>query len=112
MNRPAVTMAEVRSALARRAESTPLRELADEIGMPFGNLARFLRQETSPQRKTRELLLRWYYRREKRVPEPPREDRETAIALLRAYVGDGSKPRSVRERRLRELIQRLEKELE
>ena len=102
-----------REALAKRIDQrSTLRELADEIGISFGNLGRFLRQETSPQRKTRDLLVRWYYARAERVPEAPREDRDNAIAVLRAYVGDASKPRSVRERRMREVLQLLEKEPE
>ena len=103
----------VREALDKRIDQrSTLRELADEIGISFGNLGRFLRQETSPQRKTRDLLVRWYYARAERVPEAPREDRDNAIAVLRAYVGDASKPRSVRERRMREVLQLLEKEPE
>jgi hypothetical protein len=39
---------------------------------------------------------------------PPREDIDTAIAVLRTYVADQSKARTVRERRKQEVIDGLE----
>lgn len=101
----------VREAAAARVEASSLRDVADEVGMSFSGLRSFL-AGGSPHAKTRAQLVRWYYARAATSAEPPREDRETAIALLRVYLRDESKPKTVRERRLRELIERLRDESE
>lgn len=111
MTGPRLTIAAVRAAIEERVTDTSYREVADEVGMSFSGLRSFV-EGTSPHPSTRRLLVRWYYARSARVPEPPREDRETAIALLLNYVRDDSKPRSVRERRLRELFDRFRDEAE
>lgn len=94
-----------------RCSETSLRAVADEIGMSFSGLKSFLdRDSDDVHRKTREKLVRWYYARSKHAAIVPQEDVETAVALLRTYLRDESKPRAVRERQLRELIVRLEGE--
>lgn len=56
--RPAI--AGLRDAIRRRVEETSLRAVADEVGMSFSGLRSFL-EGRSPQRRTREMLMRWYY---------------------------------------------------
>src|SRR5665647_274017 len=111
MTEPRMTIAVVRAAAGKRVAETSLREVADEIGMSFSGLRSFL-EGGSPHAGTRTKLVRWYYARSERSPEAPREDRETAIALLLSYLRDESKPRAVRERRLREVIDRLKEDVE
>lgn len=98
----------LREAVRKRVGETSLRETADEIGVSFSGLGSFVRGETSPHPKTRGLLVRWYYGRASTASAPPREDIDIAIEVLRTYVADQSKPRSVQERRLREIIEQLE----
>jgi hypothetical protein len=106
MTESRLTIAEVRVAAAARVKDTSLREVADEIGMSFSGLKSFI-DGGSPHRRTRTELFRWYYQRTKRVPSPPKEDRESALAVLRTYVSDTTIPAAVRERRLREVIDLL-----
>lgn len=76
--------------------------------MSFSGLRSFL-EGRSPQRRTLEKLMRWYYLRSTRQVAATREDVEGAIALVLGYLHDESKPRSVRERQLREVIERLKR---
>ena len=104
-----MTIAAVRAAVAKRVAETSLREVADEVGMSWSGLKSFT-DGGSPHSATRTKLVRWYYARSERAPAPPREDRETAIALLLSYVHDESKPHTVRERRRREVLDRLKED--
>lgn len=106
MTGPRPALAGVRDALRKRVDETSLRAVADEVGMSFSGLRSFLEGGT-PQRRTLEKLFRWYYLRSTRQTAAAREDVEAAIALVLGYLHDESKPRSVRERRLREVIERL-----
>jgi hypothetical protein len=106
MTEPRVTIALVRAAIVKRVEDTSLREVADEIGMSFSGLRSFI-EGGSPHARTRVKLMHWYYRRSRGTSAPPREDVETAIALVLSYVEDDSTPRSVQERRRREMLERL-----
>jgi hypothetical protein len=104
-----MTIGVVREAARKRVAETSLRAVADEVGMSFSGLRSFL-AGGSPHASTRMSLVRWYYARSARSAAPPREELETAIALVRSYLRDESKPRAVRERRLREVIDRLKEE--
>lgn len=110
MTEPRITIAVVRAAVAKRVDETSLRDVADEIGMSFSGLRSFI-EGGSPHAKTRLKLVRWHYARSERSTAPPLDDVETAIATVLSYLRDGSKPREVRERRLRELIERLKKDV-
>jgi hypothetical protein len=107
--RPGLTDASLRDALRKRVAETSLRAVADEVGMSFNGLNHVL-AGGSPQRKTREKLVRWYYSQSTGSRAIPHEDFETAIALVLSYLRDESKPRAVRERRLREVIDRLKED--
>ena len=111
MTGPQLSIAVVRDAVAKQVGETSLREVADEVGMSFSGLRSFL-DGGSPHLGTRTKLVRWYYARSARSARVPREERETAIAMLLSYVRDDSKPKEVRERRLQELINRLRSEVE
>lgn len=104
-----LTTAVLRDAVRKRVEETTLRVVADEVGMSFSGLRSFL-EGTNPQPRTVEMLVQWYYARSKRSTAAPREDVETAIAVVRSYIRDASKPRKVRERLRREIIDRLTEE--
>ena len=104
-----LTIAGVRGAVRKRVDETSLRDVADEVGMSWSGLKSFL-DGRSPQRRTRERLVQWYYSQSERSPANLREDVETAIALVLSYLRDELKPRAVRERRLREVIHRLKED--
>jgi len=108
-----LTLESLREAIRKRVEETSLRATADEIGLTsYTALGRFIRGETSsPQRTNRDLMTRWYYKRGSGNDSTvPREDVETALSVLRTWVGDASKSKSVRERRRREVLDGLEDE--
>ena len=96
----------LRGALQKRVDESSLRAMEAETGISFSNIRSFLRG-ASPQRATREKLVRWYYSRGKGVPTIPPDDVANAVALLRVYFRDESKPLAVRERRRREVMDRL-----
>jgi transcriptional regulator with XRE-family HTH domain len=99
----------LRPAIQRRVDETSLREVADEIGLKsYSALGRFLRGETSsPQRATKVLMMQWYYRRADAPASLQREELEAAKTVLRAWVDDPTLPKTVRERRWRELIESI-----
>jgi hypothetical protein len=101
-----LSIATIREAIRKRVDETSLREVADEVGMSFSGLRSFL-DGSSPQPGTREKLVRWHYSHATRSLTVPHDELETAIALVLSYLHDESKPRAVRERRLREVIDRL-----
>lgn len=96
----------LRSAAAKRVEETTLRETADEIGMSFSGLRSFI-DGGSPQKKTIQKLVAWFYKRSAKANAPQREDLEVAIAQILGYVDDPSMPKSVRDRRREEIIEIL-----
>jgi hypothetical protein len=96
----------LRDAVRKRVEETTLRVVADEVGMTYSGVRSFI-NGTEPQRGTVDKLVRWYYARSKPSAAPPREDVDTAIAVVRSYIRDSSKPRAIRERLRREVIDRL-----
>ena len=107
-----LTLESLREAIHKRVDETSLRATADEIGLTsYTALGKFIRGETqSPQRVTRDLMTRWYYKRASRESAVPQEDVEAALSVLRTWVGDASKSKAVRERRRREVLDGLEAE--
>jgi hypothetical protein len=101
-----LTDATLRSAVRSRVDETSLRHVAEDIEMSWSGLRSFL-DGGSPQRRTREKLIRWYYARSASQHTVPKADVDTAIAVLLNYVRDESKPRVIRERRRDEVIDRL-----
>ena len=63
---PRLTIAVVRDAIRQRVDETSLRDIADEVGMSWSGLKSFL-DGGSPQRRTREMLVRWYSSQPKRA---------------------------------------------
>ena len=109
MTPPPLTISVMRALAQKRVDETSLRTVADEIGKTHNWLHNFLKGR-SPQAATRVKLVRWYYRRSARSSAPPKEDVDTAIAQVLGYVHDESIPRQVRDRRLREVMARLQRE--
>jgi hypothetical protein len=101
---PSITA--VREGVRKRVDETSLRDVADEIGMSWSGLKSFL-DGRRPQRRTIGKLVAWYYSRSKRSSSASPEDVEAAIAVVRGFVREPSKPTTVQERRLREIIDRL-----
>lgn len=103
---PRLTKDLLRQAASKRVEETTLRDTADEIGMSFSGLRSFI-DGGSPQKKTISKLVAWFYQRNAHANAPQRDDLEVALAQIIVYVQDQSKSRSVRDRRLEEIIERL-----
>jgi hypothetical protein len=107
------SLAAVRDAVRRRVEQTSIRVVAEEIGMSPSGL-HVLLGGSRPHAKTRAKLVEWYL--ELRAADQPRAnavspgDVDAALRLLTVYVQqDGRK--SVKERRIREIVRRFESEV-
>lgn len=105
---PRLSIATLRDAVRRQVDDSSLRAVADEIGVSYSGLGSFVRGETaSPNRRTWDRLVRWYYAHERQAASAPKEEIDLAIALLRTYIHDETKAKTVRERRRRSVIDDL-----
>lgn len=101
-----LTVDSLRRAVAARVEASSLRAVADEIGLSHNGLNNFLAGR-NPQKRTVALLVDWFYQRSAHANAPSRADVEVALAQIKSYVRDQSKPRAVRDRRRDEIIDEL-----
>jgi hypothetical protein len=105
---PRLSIAALRDAVRRRVDDSSLRAVADEIGVSYSGLGSFVRGDTSsPNRRTWDRLVRWYVVREQQAASVPKEEIALAIAVLRTYIHDETKAKTVQERRRRDVIDDL-----
>ena len=99
----------MRKAVQKRVAETSLRYAADEIGfLNHTTLDDFANERTKRIHPgTRDLLTNWYFYKIGVPPVVTAEEVTAAIATLRAHWNDPSKSQAIRERRKRDVLDRI-----
>jgi hypothetical protein len=95
----------IRKLVQQRVDASSLRDVADDIGLSKSGLDSFLKGR-DPYSRNRARLATWYARQTHPVSRSvDRREVDAAIALLERYFESGSE--TVRDRRVREVAERL-----